>query len=115
MRRYTALAVMALLAAVSACTSSGNAGNAPSEDSLYAAAAAKALTDCGYELPGAIYVREALFDDVLAVNYEGDPEFLSEEDKTAIQTALGSSATVVFYTLAGIVQFLMTLFYIRIL
>ena len=97
MRRCAALVAIALLGTISACAGSGDAGNAPSEDSLYAAVATKALRDCGFEVLNTIYVREALYDDVLAVDYEGDPEFLSEEDKTSIRTALGSFAPVVFY------------------
>ncbi|MBT8212871.1 MAG: hypothetical protein KJN71_06970, partial [Acidimicrobiia bacterium] len=67
-------------------------------DSLVASLAEKAVVDSGFNIPAEIFVREALYEDVMAVQYEGVPEFLVEGDKSALLSKFSDQAPVVFFT-----------------
>ena len=65
---------------------------------LLASAAEKAVGDSGFNIPADIFVREALYEDVMAVQYEGDPQFLSEADKNALRSKFGDKAGLAFFS-----------------
>ena len=58
----------------------------------------KAIEDSGFDIPSEVYVREALYGDVPAIQFEGNPQFLTEDDKSAFRSGLGDEASIVFFT-----------------
>ena len=58
----------------------------------------KAIEDSGFDIPSEVYVREALYGDVPAIQFEGNPQFLTEDAKSAIRSELGDEACIVFFT-----------------
>lgn len=73
-----------ILMVVAGCGNGPATDSVDPVDSLLASVAQKAVADSGFNMPAEIFVREALYEDVMAVQYEGDPRFLSEGDKSAL-------------------------------
>ena len=95
MKLRSLAAGLLLLVAGAACSNDTEPGQANSREPLFAAVASKAIDDSGFAIPAAIYIREALYEDELAIQFEGDPQFLSEQDKNSIRSSLGRSVLVV--------------------
>ena len=60
--------------------------------------ARKAVEDAGFAIPTEIYIREALYGDVMALQFEGDPQMLSEQDKEGIRSTFDGMANVEFFS-----------------
>jgi hypothetical protein len=98
MKSRSLAAGLLLLVAGAACSNGAELDQANTRDGLLASVASKAINDSGFAIPAAIYVREALYEDEMAIQFEGDPEFLSEQDKDSIRASLGDLAAVRFFT-----------------
>ncbi len=68
------------------------------EVTLLASVTSKAIEDSGFAIPADIYIREALYRDVMAIQYEGDPEFLSEQDRSALRSSLSGLTSITFFS-----------------
>jgi len=98
MKLRSLAAGLLLLVAGAACSNDTEPGQATSTGQLLASVASKAIDDSGFAIPAAIYVREALYEDEMAIQFEGDPQFLSEQDKNSIRSSIGDLAAVTFFT-----------------
>ena len=98
MKLRSLAAGLLLLVAGAACSNDTEPGQATSTGQLLASVASKAIDDSGFAIPAAIYVREALYEDEMAIQFEGDPQFLSEQNKKSIRSSIGDLAAVTFFT-----------------